>query len=161
MKTYHLAPVFDPECWFAHEGSLDPLEGRPSLLCQRRCLLVLRLERNPIGKNKSLTFEAKSICVLKVKGSDLSKKERSFGNFKNLVSASKKCSFRARSPKNGATNRVTKFFLVLMTCNQPQLWFTHYDTCVLGILIATLRATSTSVTYAGFLPPNWTVLKHL
>lgn len=121
MKTYHLAQVFDPQCYFAHEGSLDPLAGRPSQLCQWMCLLVLRLERNPIGKNKSLTFGAKPICILKVKGSDLSKKERSFGNFKNLVNSYKKYSFRARSTKNGATNSITKFLFALMTCNQPQI----------------------------------------
>lgn len=87
-----------------------------------------------LGRNKSLTFEAKSICVLKVKGSDLSKKERSFGNFKNLVSASKK-DCRARSTKNGATNSVTKCFfcpndmqpatIVVYTLRYVCAWYPH------------------------------------
>lgn len=59
MKTYRLAKVFDPQCWFAHEGSLDPLEGKPSPLWQWRCLLVLRLERNPYREEQKLNYWSK------------------------------------------------------------------------------------------------------
>lgn len=47
-----MAQVIDPQGWSAHEGSLDP----PSLLLQWRFLLVLRLERNPVGQKYILVL---------------------------------------------------------------------------------------------------------
>lgn len=119
MKTYRLAQVIDPQCWFAHEGSLDPLEGRPSPLWQWRCLLVLRLERNPYWEEQKLNYWSK-IHLWKWKARIFQRKKDHLVNFKNLVKSSKKYSCRARSTKNGATNSIAKlFFFALMTCMQP------------------------------------------
>lgn len=80
-ETDHLAPLFDPQRWFAHEGSLDP----PSLLLQWRCLPVLRLERNPVGQKESLVLGKKKPETKQNKKIPLhTESERSFGNFKSV-----------------------------------------------------------------------------